>query len=819
MNSELRCLGVALCLVAMWGCKDDAGKSEGWKPRSLSAAKLAMGEEPAIPHRDRPTEIAVTADGAKAYVTLPGIVDDPSDQLAVVDLSSRTVTKRIRVGRSPTGLALHPGGRFLLVLNRFSNFASVVDTVSDTVVASIPADFYATKAAFTPDGSRVFVTNRWRDAVAIWDVAADSASFRITGRIEPGTPVGTNPRDVSVSADGQYVAVGALTGMELSILDAQSGAELHRVNIGAPVSDVAFAGRFVLVATLSASTHHEALEGPDTNGDGIPGDGTPNTNFQDLQNEIAVVDAETGKQVWRYTSDTICCKDYRDVHPDDQDRHGDLLPPRGAWTVGGALPEQIAVLSHGGGVRAWVTYSASNQAQWFDVDLASGQLIAGEVIDTAGHNPHGLAFAPNAVLISHRLSETLGIYDLNSGALADVVTVGDVGAGAFPASDIEIGELFNFVTAPFSVDGDQACSQCHREGSNINKAFSMPLTLYPGVSSRMTMAYRGARITRPWFLESAMDENNFRPVINEFARIENFCCTDYTLWPNGAPADCETNPPPECATELGPYSPDGHVASRGGESHAAYGAARPKSAPTRDVFYLEAANQVMGRNMSFGDGVFYESPLTGEQEPVPLNFDGITRALGVFLNARPRLLPNPNDLESASVRRGRAIFESAEAGCSICHPAPAFAVSTMVNPFGIPLTFGPVVTPIRNADGANLDLLAAGFLDTFPLAEQDSCEAVCGPDVCAANPNACNSIRNVRFGATTLQGIWDRADKLLHDGRANGLREALCTPGHPALLPTETGYNELDGIVDSHGGTSHLSASQLNDLIAYLKTL
>ena len=75
----------------------------------------------------------------------------------------------------------------------------------------------------------------------------------------------------------------------------------------------------------------------------------------------------------------------------------------------------------------------------------------------------------------------------------------------------------------------------------------MPLTQYPGVGLRMTMAYRGAADTRPWFFESSMDDGNFKPVMNELARIENFCCTDYTLWPNGAPADCEANPPPECA--------------------------------------------------------------------------------------------------------------------------------------------------------------------------------------------------------------------------------------------------------------------------------
>ena len=41
-------------------------------------------------------------------------------------------------GSSPYRLTVHPQGRFLLVTNRFSNFASVVDMEVDKVVAEVP---------------------------------------------------------------------------------------------------------------------------------------------------------------------------------------------------------------------------------------------------------------------------------------------------------------------------------------------------------------------------------------------------------------------------------------------------------------------------------------------------------------------------------------------------------------------------------------------------------------------------------------------------------------------------------------------------------
>ena len=785
------------------------------EPRELAAyPNPFMAPDPLWapqPRRDNPLEIAVTPAGDRAYVSLQGSPDEPGHHVAVVSLDATPrVLTRIPVGAGPTGLAMHPDGRFLVAFNRLSNFVSVIDTARDVVAHSPGADFYAVEGVFTPDGRQLFFTNRWRDAVSIWDVEPGAEGLRITGRDEPGIAVGTNPRDIAISDDGQTVAAAALTGMMVSLIDRSTRAERRRIDVGAPANGLAFAGDWLIVATLSASTHHQPLVGPDTNHDGQPGDGTPNVNFQDLQNEIAIYDLN-GDAVARYTSDTLCCQDFRDVDPLDVARHGDLLPPEDTWLVGGALPEQLAI----SGTDLYITYSASNQMQRFELDPATGLLAAGPVWGT-GHNPHGIAIAGDRVLVAHRLGETLGVYDRETGASEADVVVGDVSGGDFPATDAEIGELFNFVTAPFTVDGDQSCAHCHREGGNIDKAFSMPLTRYGGVGSRMTMAYRGAADSRPWFFEAAMDETNFTPVMNEFARIENFCCTDYTLWPDGPPAGCATDPPAECSQEPNAGSPDGFGASRGSTAGPPH--PRPTAHATRDGFYLNVAKQVMGRQNSFGDGVYFEDVITEERRPVPLDFNGITRALGLFLLQEPGLLPNPNVL-TASARRGQALFESDATGCAACHPAPSFSVSTDHNPAGLPLLMGPVVTPNRSEDGINLDLPADGFMSIFPRVVTDTCEAICGAEACDADPDACDDLRNANFGVPPLRGIWDRASGMLHDGRANGLLEVLATPGHPALASGQTGFNVSDGVPDSHGSTSHLTPAELADLITFLRTL
>lgn len=769
------------------------------------------------PRREKPQEIVLSRDRRRAYVSLPGTPDAAGQHIAVVDLDTASVTDRVEVGSGPQGLVLHPGGRWLLVLNRYSNFASVIDTDNNQVAHHPPMDFYATEGVFSADGGKLFVSNRWLDAVVAYDVEARATGLVLSerGRI----PVGQNPRDLALSGDGSLLAVAALTGLSVSIIDTAARTELRRISVGAPVNDVTFLNaRRLVVATTSASTHHAALEGPDTNGDGHPGDGTPNVNFQDLQNEIALYDATTGEEEVRYTSDTICCRDYRDVDPSDVERRGDLLPPREHWLVGGALPEQLALDRDAEPARLFVSYSASNQVQSFEVDEQRGRLSPLVTFATNGHSPHGLVVAGDRVLVVHRLSESLGLYDADDGALRGEILVGDVSGGPFPATDFEIGELVNDVTAPFSLDGDQSCVHCHRENGNIDKAFSMPLTIARGLGLRMTMAYRGSADTRPWFFESAMDETNFRPVINEFARIENFCCSDYTLWPGGAPAGCAQDPPPECEASPNASSTDGFAPFRRPDNDP-LAHARPTPFASRDTFYLSAAEQLLGRTRSFGDSLFFEDPITGEREPLPLDFDGVTRSLGIFLLTTTKLLPNPHDAKRQAVQRGRALFDSAAVGCRFCHPAPSFAISTDVNPDSLPLKMGPVVTPLRDAEGNNLDLLSAGFLEAFPLSEMETCEEVCGEEVCSEDASACDDIRDVRLGVPSLRGLWDRAHGMLHHGQARSLREVLSPPGHPALREGEVGRNERDGIVDTHGGTSHLSAGDIEDLELYLLSL
>lgn len=832
VTGSWRWAGLVLCCAPLLAaaCSDPPEAPEA--PRELSAIENPFGPDDPLwspqPHRDRPSAMIAHPDGRQLFVALTGPEDDPGREVAIVDAETLATEGRIEVGPGPTGLALHPGGRFLVVTNRFARYASVVDLEEMRVVSEISVPYYTEAVAFSPDGRLAVFANRWKDSLLRWQVQVSGATFEATALDTVETTTGltglrvpANPRRLVFTEDGARLLVTSETEMALTMVDVARWAAVAIYEPNSPVIDAIIEDDFVFVLHVGAGSNHPPDDGFDGNGDGAPGDGTANVGFQDVQSEIDVLALEDLERLHRYTSDTICCKDYRDVDPDHPSAGEELfpvdawprervafLPPRSTWVVAGAVPERAAIVRREDGAAALaVVFGGSSEVQTFDIDRDSGALSPRE---TGDGGLYGTGFGVvdavatrggRRLVVLNRLSETLTAVDLTAPTSAERQTavVGDVSGGAFPATDVELGEAFNTVTAAFTVDGDQTCVTCHRDGTPIAKAVSMPLLETPVWGVRLIMSYRQAYDTRPWFVEAGMGEENFFPVINEFARKENFCCEQsdprvWSLYPSRGDCvadgdldgcehvlECSTNPPPECRAR--PYD---------------------AAALTRDEHFREAARRVLGRDESFGDALFAERVGPDGnivRQPIRLGFDGITRALGAFLLARPRALPNPNAaFPTADVVRGAAIFSSTEAGCNGCHPLPvtstAFPTAVTTAPGAI--TFPYLITPNRDPWGNDVDRVNPAFLGTFPASRQND--------------------GGLRIGVAQLRGAWDRS-RFLHHGAARSLREVLATPGHTALREGETGLNERDGQPNTHGGVSHLSAGDFDALVGFVETL
>ncbi len=148
-------------------------------------------------------------------------------------------------------------------------------------------------------------------------------------------------------------------------------------------------------------------------------------------------------------------------------------------------------------------------------------------------------------------------------------------------------------------------------------------------------------------------------------------------------------------------------------------------------------------------------PKAGRSEPLD--------ALVAYLETLDTHLPSP-ELEggalSAAAARGETVFASA--GCPTCHAAPTFTDSEIVD--GAPVLHD--VGTFGDGSGGRIG------------------EALTGLDT------------------PTLRGLWHQP-RYLHDGSATSLEEVLTTRN----------------AADTHGTTSTLSADELADLIAYLRSL
>lgn len=168
-----------------------------------------------------PLGLALDPKGEKLFVA-----DWYTNEVFVVDTTSKRVTDRIKLGRSPSGMAVSPDGARLYVANRESDTLSVVDLASHKDIAQIPvgqAPFGVTYDPHGPDGPRLLVANVKSSDVSVIDPVQNREIRRLKVKSFPyvaaasengGKILVTNQHDDSISVfDGQtYAALGEIEG-------------------------------------------------------------------------------------------------------------------------------------------------------------------------------------------------------------------------------------------------------------------------------------------------------------------------------------------------------------------------------------------------------------------------------------------------------------------------------------------------------------------------------------------------------------------------------------------------------------------------------
>jgi len=197
-------------------------------------------------------------------VTLPGREGYPDSRVAVVSTATRRVTSWIDVrpaGQTnrtrPDGVAISPLNTaifprpYVVVTNQYANFASVIDTGNDRVIGEFNSGFYGEDVIFNAAGTRLYITDRFNDQVRAFAIAPGPSFTELAGIPTGRTDLDrTNPRDLTISADGKTLYVANTLGHTIAAIDIAGDANtlVRAMPVGGLATDVKVAGRWGIVS-------------------------------------------------------------------------------------------------------------------------------------------------------------------------------------------------------------------------------------------------------------------------------------------------------------------------------------------------------------------------------------------------------------------------------------------------------------------------------------------------------------------------------------------------------------------------------------------
>jgi YVTN family beta-propeller protein len=293
---------VVIALVAV-GTVALTRKPTSPPPPALPVPTVFTARPLALP-LNNPTNLAVSPDGLRIYITNHGSPQNPGSTLSVIDTLTDTVVGNLPSGPFPADVTLSPDGHRAYVLGDTPDGApgsvTAVDVDRGVLLGTVLVGQSPGGAAITPDGRTLYVPNfgAYRaDTPGNTVSVLDTATMTVKATIA----VGPEPIRAAVEPDGRtaYVAsYGQQTraGNTVSVIDTATNLVTNIVTVGYTPSDLASSpdGRTVYVADTGSTT---AIRGDvtviDTASKGtqplppVPGGGTP----------VGVATADGGKRV------------------------------------------------------------------------------------------------------------------------------------------------------------------------------------------------------------------------------------------------------------------------------------------------------------------------------------------------------------------------------------------------------------------------------------------------------------------------------------------------------------------------------------------
>jgi DNA-binding beta-propeller fold protein YncE len=725
------------------------------------------------PFRSWPNALALTADGASLYATLPGREGYPDWRVAVVETATRNVQwidlrpPGETRGTRPTGLTVSPhnpaisASPYVVALNQYANFASVIDTRDNAVIGEFQTGFYAEKARFNQSGTRLYITDRFKDQVRAFRVDPGPLFTQIA---EIPTGVSdlerTNPRDLDLSPDGNTLYVANTLGHTIAVIDVAADANrLVRVMpVGGLATDVKIAGRWGIVCGHETNS---VLNRPETghglpkivNGAAIRNNGTPlgytpvmsdatkATTFDDLGSELNVFDLTSNLFVYRYVdferdlSMLAKAGEVVDLHDHEA----------GQKIIRGSGPEQMFVR----GDLLFVSQLHSDKVEVFRIDQnpssLKGILTETGIEFTGGITPQGVTVSPDGrtVFVANMQTEDVSVLSVDANGLLSrqgFITVGVTdktpdpskgGNGAALFATHEEEGLRWFFTQSYSDDAHKSCGFCHWQSRHDGNQWNVGGNAVGG--PKATPQNKDVSDNWPQWFEG---------LSNDMVGYASSC--------NGELINAERRTAlfPQETLEERLLARDAFILRKTAENSVTIG--RP---------------ELKGKAFSIG-------------------YEDMAFAQILWTQNETRRMPNPltqfpTAAEAALIARGRQLF-TAEAdqggsGCASCHHN------------GNRITNGETDDTFQDFNIHEPGVVSETTVDgdgPFLRLENNYIHERFGPVQDLGSRQNISS-RNTKH----LRSFWDSVPRWLHHGAAHSIREILLPPDSPLLKPGERGFN------------------------------
>jgi YVTN family beta-propeller protein len=402
--------------------------------RSLATLPWAKSR----PHHDAPGGIAVSPDGKTLFIAL-----DDRDEVAEVDVTSLSVTRRAKVPGGPFGLTLDSKGKRLFVACRRQDRVAVLDTRDLKEQATISVGIRPTDVAYclTPDGERLIVPNSGSNDISVLSV---SPLLELTR-----SEAGREPYAVAMSGDGRRVYIAnrmavhdqllSQPASEVTVLDPANGhvidrEELHSAHLAEGITDVPTRGW-----TLNSMVRVRNL--------------VPITQVKDgwvMSTGVAVTNRDG--EVTQVPLDEA-----NSYFPDPS---GVVASPDGKRAYVASAGADVVTVLDLDQLGAWLAHAGEAER----IDAMENMALSYRYVVTrisTGCNPQHLALSPDGsrLFVAERLDDQVLVVDTTSLKPIGQIVLGDGGLD----DPIRLGERV-FTRARYTFQGGFSCRSCHPDG-------------------------------------------------------------------------------------------------------------------------------------------------------------------------------------------------------------------------------------------------------------------------------------------------------------------------------------------------------------------